>query len=324
MKISSFVFTIVVTCSGCTSNRDLFISKFTAINPVSYTDAIYAGIRDTVLVLTFSGRIAKRINGVAKEMIISNIDREIYSLAYNHTSRVIAASTLEDGILLINEKNGRIVKQIRLKSTWSNNILFSDDFNYSTAIDQKGNVYLWDAKNDYKEIVLPSDFPKGIIRSINNEYIANIISKKSTFLWDLKSNKLLKSSQVNLTSFADMDKHGHYLSIDFNECKLYDSNSGQVKYTIKHPNWPLPNVENDLEIFDIPFHMQLTTAKFAGNKIYTASIDRTIREWDKETGILLRSITEHKASVNKIRISKDEKQIVSIDLKGGIHFLDVN
>lgn len=324
MKISYFVFSMVILFSGCSSNRDLFISKYTAVNPVSYTDVIYTGIRDTVLVSTFSGRIAKRIRGTEKEMIVSKVDREIYSLAYNRNSKVIAASTFEDGILLINADNGKIIKKIRLKSTWSNYILFSEDGKYLTAIDQKGNVYVWNAKNDYQEVVLPADFPKGIIRSINKDDIAMIVSRKWSSLWDLKSHTLLKSSPLNLNTFADMDKEGYYLSIDFNECHIYDSNSDKVLYTLKHPNWPLPNVENDQEIFDIPFHMQLTAGKFAGNKIYTASIDRTVREWDKETGTLLRTITAHKATVNKLRVSKDEKQVVSVDLKGGIHFLDVN
>lgn len=324
MKISRIIIPIFIIVMSCTSNRELFIPKYTAVNPVSYTDVIYMGARDTVLVSTFSGRIAKRIRGIERETVISQIGSEIYSLAYNPDSRMIAASTYEEGILLINERNGKVEKKISLKPTWSNFVLFSDDFKYLTAFDQKGNVYLWDAENDYHEVTLPPDFPKGIIRSINNEQIARIISRKLISLWDLKSNTLISSSQVNLQAFADMDKEGHCLSIDFNECYMYDSNSDKILFGVKHPNWPLQNVENDQEVFDIPYQMQLTTAKFAGNKIYTASIDRTVREWDKETGNLLRSITVHKASVNKLRVSKDEKQIVSVDLKGGIHFLEVN
>lgn len=66
--------------------------------------------------------------------------------------------------------------------------------------------------------------------------------------------------------------------------------------------------------------MNLTTAKFAKNKVFTASIDRSIRVWDKKTGELLKSLTSHKGTVNKLRVANDESQLVSIDLKGGIQF----
>jgi WD40 repeat protein len=69
--------------------------------------------------------------------------------------------------------------------------------------------------------------------------------------------------------------------------------------------------------------MNLTTAKFAKNKIFTASIDRSIRIWDKKTGVLLKSLTDHKGTVNKLKVSKDESQLVSTDLKGGIQFLNL-
>jgi WD40 repeat protein len=74
---------------------------------------------------------------------------------------------------------------------------------------------------------------------------------------------------------------------------------------------------------DTHFQMALTSAKFAKDNIYTSSIDRSIRIWNRKTGQLIDSLTGHKGTVNKIKVSEDENQLVSIDLKGGIKFWDV-
>ena len=51
--------------------ESIFISKMTAINPTSYTDVIFTGIKDTVLVSTYSGRISEYARQTKKEKIIS-------------------------------------------------------------------------------------------------------------------------------------------------------------------------------------------------------------------------------------------------------------
>lgn len=70
--------------------------------------------------------------------------------------------------------------------------------------------------------------------------------------------------------------------------------------------------------------MALTDAKFAGDKIYTSSIDRSLRVWDKKTGTLLESLTGHTATVNRLKVNVSGTQVVSIDLKGGLFFWETN
>ena len=310
------LFFALISCK----NQNIFIPKLTNINPVSYTDVTFMGIKDTVLVATFSGRIAKRINGNPKEFVIARIADEIYSLAYLPKRKEIVAATLENGILIINEKNGKIIKKLSLKTTWSLDVFYSENFNYLITQDQKGNQYICDVTKNYQVYPIVANFPKGKIVKMDKYNILTIINSNKVIYWDLINNRIQKEIAVELKKFVDMDEDGNFLSLNYNECTKYNSNTHKSEFKVKHPNWITHDVENESKVYEDPYSMTLTTAKFANNKIYTASIDRTIRVWNKDTGELLKSLTDHKATVNKIRVSKEEKQLVSIDLKGGIHF----
>jgi len=313
------LFFMVIFCRS----QNIFIPKLTNINPVSYTDVVYTGIKDTVLVSTFSGRISKRINGNPKEIVVAKIDDEIYSLAYHPQRKEIAAATLENDILIINEKNGKTIKKLPLKTTWSIAVFFSDNFNYLVTQDQKKNQYVWDATKNYQELILPSDFLKGNIVKIDKQNVAIIVTSNKVIYWNMSNNTVQKEIVVDLKKFTDMDNEGNFLSLNYNECTKYNSNTHQSEFKLKHPNWITHDIEDESKVYEDNYSMNLTTAKFAKNKIFTASIDRSIRIWDKKTGALLKSLTDHKGTVNKLKVSKDESQLVSTDLKGGIQFLNL-
>lgn len=325
MKSKQILLPVVLffTALSCKS-QDIFIPKLTNINPVSYTDVIYRGVKDTVFVATCSGRISKRIKNNPKEIAVAKIEDEVYSLAYHPKRKEIVAATLENGILVINEKNGKVAKRLPLKSTWSISVFYSDNFNFLVTYDQKGNLYVWDVDKNYQEVTLDTALPKGKIVKIDAQNIATIISQKAVYYWDFGKNSLQKEVPVELVRFADMDGAGNFLSIDFNECSKFNSNTNKSEFKVRHPNWPLPDVEDEKQVYDIPYNMQIKAARFAKNKIFTGSIDRTVRIWDKETGELLQTLNKHKATISKIKVSKDEKQVVSVDLKGGIQFWDVD
>lgn len=320
-------------------SNDMFIQKLTAINPASYTDVVFTGARDTALVSTFSGRIAVRINGMSTEKVVANLSDEIYSLAYNPVKREIAAATLENGIVVVDYKTGKPIKSLKLKTTWSVSILYSDDFAYLFAHDQKGNRYIWDTKRGYREINISSKMPQGRMVKLDKNGLLTIVSNNKVTVWDIKNDLVVKETAVSIIRFGDMDKDGNYLSVDFNECSKYNSVSGKAEFTIKHPDWlrdvkDYPNYNNMIKVAPEDFtkdgllimkdySMQLTMVRFAQDKIYTASIDRSIRVWDKNNGRLISSLTGHRATVNKMKLNASETQLVSIDLKGGIRFWDV-
>lgn len=322
MRNSLTVFLLFISLSCWAQNNELFIDKFTNINPVSYTDVIFTGVKDTVLVSTYSGRISRIINNTKAEIVLAQINDEIYSLAYNKIKKEIIASTLQNGIVIINEKNGKILKKIQLNNSWANSIILSENYKFLTATDQKGKKYIFDVLNNYAKIN-DSLIPIGRITNINKENIATIVSSKKVIKWSMTEKKVINEWNVELVSFKDMDNNGNFLSIDFNECSKYNSNDKKVVFKIKHPNWPLPNPENTNEIFEIPLEMKLNEAKFAKEFIYTGGIDRSIRVWNKDSGKLIATLAGHKGSISKIKVTTDETQVVSIDLKGVIKFWNV-
>lgn len=332
----SFILTISLVTEVRSQKEDMFLSKMTAINPVSYTDVIYIGKKDTVLISTYSGRISKIINGIKGEKVIAQIKDEIYFISYNPQKKHIAASTLENGIIIVNETNGKIIKKLPLILTWSLRIDYSDDYKLLFANDQRGNRFIWDVTNDYRPIVLPEIMPNGSILSIKKN-IVTLITPKKIIKWDYINQKQIEEIPINAIKVPDLDSSNNFLNINFNVCELYDVTKGEVLFTMKHPSWLRP-VESmggedvartkgltikDGYFEDLNYQMALTSAKFAKDKIFTSSIDHSIRVWDKKTGQLIESLTGHNASINKIKVSKNEEQLVSVDLKGGIRFWDI-
>ncbi len=323
MRNNLIIFLLIISTKCWAQKNDLYIKKFTNINPVSYTDVIYIGGKDTVLISTYSGRISKIINGENRENVLAKIDDEIFALAYNKSKKEIIASTLSNGILIINERNGKIIKKLPLQSSWANTVVCSETFKYIATQDQKGKRYIFDIQNNYINLGSDSLIPSGRIIRIDKNNTATITSSKKIILWNLSEKEIVKEWDVELDRFADMDNTGNFLSINFNECAKYDANNKTIAFKITHPNWPLPNSEKDTEIFEIPLQMQLNVAKFAKNFIYTGSIDRSVRVWDKYTGKLITTLIGHKGSISKIKVTSDETQVVSVDLKGVIKFWDV-
>jgi hypothetical protein len=323
MKNSVLLLLLLIATQGRSQINELFVDRFTGINPVSYTDVVYIGEKDTVLVSTYSGRIARIINGQDGETPLAQVGDEIYALAYNPLRQEILASTLLNGILVLDAGNGKLLRKISLDATWANTIGCSDDFRYLYAHDQKGQLHLFDMQKNYTRIKPDSSKPPGRIIQIDAQNRVTSISSKRLTIWELRSGKIIQQSKLDLARFADRDARGNILSIDFNKCKKWDADIQASTLELAHPNWPLPNPENETEVFEIPYQMQLNAAKFARNKIYTAGIDRSVRVWDKESGQLLQTLSGHKGSISKLKVSPNQSQVVSVDLKGAIRFWEV-
>ncbi|MDI9257909.1 WD40 repeat domain-containing protein [Flavobacterium sedimenticola] len=314
-------------------NDGLYLSKMTGINSVSYTDVYYTGSKDTVLVSKYDGTIEQIVKGSPKSKKVAKINDEIYAITYNFKRKHIAASTLENGIVIINKQNGKVIKKLSLIQTWALRIDYSNDSKFLFANDQRGNRFIWDVDDNYNPIKLPEVMPKGSIYSIKNNVITLITSKK-IILWNFLKRELIKEINISASRIADVDLFNNYLNLNFNSCDFFDVAKGKSLFSLQHPSWIRPVesiggedaartsgflVKNGF-FEDTHYQMALTSAKFAKNRIYTASIDKSIRVWDKETGTLIDNLIGHKGTVNKIKVNATENQLVSIDLLGGIKF----
>ena len=338
MKNSLYILAFAIAAIGCHTSQPtegLFVERLTGNNAVSYTDVTFAGVKDTVLVTTMSGRVAFRYKDHTEENVVGHIDDEIYVVSYNNYKKHIALSTLGSGIIILDANSGKELHKLPVIDTWCLSMGYSKNEEYLYANDQRGNRFIWSVANDYKPVNIPETMPQGHIRTMDVD-VLTIVSRGKLIRYDLNKQQVLKEDLINFIGFADMDDNGNVLSVNHNTASLFNINSDTAMFTIQHPGW-LRSIESydssaieqikqagltiENGYFEDPnYHMSLTAAKFGKDKIFTSSIDRSIRVWDKKTGQLLKSITGHKATVNKIKMSPDENQLVSIDLKGGIQF----
>jgi WD40 repeat protein len=202
-------------------------------------------------------------------------------------------------------------------------LCYSGNYKWLAAVDQDAKAHVWEVQNEYKETVLPGSFPKGTIISIDSNNIAVIASFQKVSFWDLSRQELRRVWDVAPGKVADNDAQGNILILDFNQCTRYNALQKSADFVLQHPEWPLPDVDDSSKVYHIPYHMQLTAARFAGAHIYSAGIDRTICVWDLSTGKLERTLTGHKGTISKLKVSGGGKQVVSVDLKGGIRFWEV-
>ena len=56
------------------------------------------------------------------------------------------------------------------------------------------------------------------------------------------------------------------------------------------------------------------------DNIYTLGLDKSLRKWEKQSGELIETYSLHRGTPSAMDISKDESQLVTVDLLGKIHF----
>lgn len=317
---------------------DLVVNKFTGINPVSYTDVTYLNSNDTVIVSAMNGRIAYRYNDKPEEKLITKIDDEVYVIAYNKKLNHIAISTLNSGIIVVNLADNKVIYKLPLKNTWTLNLKYSSEGNYLFANDQEGNRFIWQTNKKYEELNIRDNFPNGHIYAIENDTILFVTKDKLNF-WSWSQSKTINEVHTKFDKLKDIDSDFNVLSLNHNVCNLFKPKENKPSVNIIHSGWyrsisDLSNVDikqvkeaglniQDGYFQDPSYEMFLTDAKMTNDKIVTSSIDRSVRIWDKKSGELIKVILGHKGSVNKIKISPQANQVVSIDLKGGIKFTSI-
>src|SRR5690606_4542114 len=294
--------------------------KLTGINPLAYTDVIFKSDQDTVFVSTFDGKIYEVVNGRGDRKQIAHIDDEIYSLAYSPLKAELYAATLYSGIVVINASNGTITTKLPIKATWANQISYNTQNGILAAFDFKGNHYIWDTQKDFGNIIAPLE-----LNQMRPKYIADngdiyFDGQGKIVTWNYKTNALEQHKASGKITDVDIDKN--IVLVGSKEFTFYDPKKDHIYFKKKHPNWPIHLPGKD-SIVNVPLHLEiisgLTTKKF----IYTYGLDKSIREWDKLTGKLTKTYTEHKATLSGMDISQDESQLVSVDLLGKVHFLNL-
>lgn len=321
-KYIIFSIALILVLSGCDRKINIIEGSFTAINPLSYTDVVYTSDRDTVLISTFNGRIAERVNGRSKERLLIRLSDEVYSMVFEPKSHSIYASTLKSGIIKIDADNGQITDTIPLRTSWISDLHISKNGGILVGRSADRKNYLWDLRNKNALIALPESL--SVLSAAGIDEAGHVILKGNGkyIFWDPQKKSIEK--EITLTEkLACIDELGNMLLFSDKEFHLYNAFADSVSFRNRHSDWPYYLKEQDT-IVRIPLQLSLTVGQLTDEYIFTSGVDRSIRKWSKFDGQHLKDIIEHKATISAIACSPDQSQIVSVDLKGGILFSDIN
>ncbi len=320
-KIASiFLVPFLISCEQSISIKE---TSLTGINSLSYTDVIYKSKRDTVLVSSFDGRISEIINygDTLKKRLIINLNDEIYSLAYNHAENLIYASTLNKGIVIVDERKLQIEKILPVKNKWTTEVSYSQTDKVLFASGYTDVPHLWNAKDNYKLLSVPEDFSNMQPKAISDNGDIYFDGNGVVGIWNIRKNSIGNTTKL-IGRISDLDSHGRLLPISDKKFILKNIKTDSVLFENKHPDWPIYVSSKDTTV-RVPVNLPLTDAKLSENYIYTSSIDKSIRKWNKFNGELTEDLLGHKATISALSLSKDEIQLVSVDLKGGIRFWEL-
>ncbi|PQJ79873.1 hypothetical protein [Polaribacter porphyrae] len=321
-RITLLFVILFVVLLGCNDNHNLSDQNLTGINTLSYTDVVFYSEKDTVLVSTYSGRISKRIKNQDDEKLVIQLNDEVYSLQFLKSKNAVIASTLNSGVLIIDVSSGLISKQLKTnKNAWINSIKLSNDDSYLLGFDTKGNNYIWDLNNGYQKLDLTKALAKSYIRH-SDKFGALYFQKSNKYVkWNINNRKIEKEYSVD-GKLTDIDDNGDLLLLNFNEFQIFGLESDSIIYKRKHPYY-IYKFQNGDTLHD-PYHLKLTDALFGKSKIYTSSLDQSIRVWNKTDGRLIDEWYTHNGTISALDIADNQKQMVSVDLKGKIKFWNLD
>ena len=312
------VFSVILY--SCTQEVKVHKNSFTAINPLSYTDVVFRSDRDTVLVSTFSGRIAERIKGQSAERLLINLKDEIYSLAYDKKSHRIYASTLHSGIAVIDADKKTVIDYLVVKGSWISKIFLSENGDLLAGHSENRQNHIWDVKNN-APVTFPENLANYRIAGIDESGDILFKGNGKFVFWNPRSNVIRKELTLS-GNLKDIDASGNMLLFLGKDFQFYSVNADSVSFRKNHRDWPYYLKEQDT-VVRIPLQLDLTAGQLTDEYIYTAGIDRSVRKWSNTDGRHIEDIIEHKATISAMDSSPDQSQIVSVDLKGGILFSEV-
>ncbi|MFN4080838.1 MAG: hypothetical protein ACK4NS_08045 [Saprospiraceae bacterium] len=195
----------------------------------------------------------------------------------------------------------------------------------------------------------------GVTFSSNNNYIAAIEEFGNVFIFDNTGEAPEVLSIVNTgTSYAfstaiSPDNSQIAVGCSNGRMKIYNLPSGSLAANIAaHPNWvtsvayspdgnKIATGGSDRRvkiwtaagtlIFNFAGHNgEITNVKVSpdNNFVVSSSRDKTIKIWDITTGVLVRTIAGHTGDVNGVDISPDGSKIVSVSADGSCKIWDFN
>jgi len=319
-SLAGILFLSIILWS-CKQEISIKKGRFTAVNPVSYTDVIYKADRDTVFVSGFDGKIHEVIKSETKQQQIAAIGDEIYAMAYDKRKSRLYAATLNSGIVVVNTKDGSVVKQLPLKNTWAKQLTYNSHNGILATYDFKGYHYVWNTNEDFNAIETPKVLQGTRPRYIRDNGDIFFDGKQGVIVWNYKTKTII---QKNKTSghLIDVDDQNNYLMLSGKEFSFFDTKADSIVYSQKHPDWPIYVADKDTTV-KVPLHLEIISGIITTYTIYTCGLDKSLRKWDKQSGELMNTYLLSKNTPSAMDIAKDGGQLVIVDLGGNIQFQEL-
>ncbi len=238
-------------------------------------------------------------------------DAGVYSLAFSPDGRILVTGSESGRVRLWNSTTEQQIHELKGHSgpVWSVGISY-DGKTVATGSGDR-TAKLWDVKNGTLLYTLPifPDEVYSVAFSPNDKFLAIGCRDRSVILWDIANKRRetvtepkggLENLNFDPVSAIAFSPDSELLAIGSH----YTQKSVPSLWDVRGKNQPIRLVGHPSEAFSVPF-------SYDGNLVATASVDKTIKLWDRNTGRLIATLHGHVGGVLSVAFSPDDKILAS-------------
>jgi WD40 repeat protein len=238
-------------------------------------------------------------------------DAGVYSLAFSPDGKILVTGSESGHVKLWDSSTEQQIGELvgHQGPVWSVDISH-DGTMVATGSGDK-TARLWDMKTGRLLYTLPI-FPDEVFSiafSPSDKILAIGCRDRSVILWDITDKRKetvtepkggIERLNFDPVSAIAFSPDGELLAIGGH----YTQKSAPNLWDVRGKNQPIRLVGHSLAAFSVPFSHD-------GNLVATASVDKTIKLWDRNTGLLVTTLQGHVGGVFSVAFSPDDRILAS-------------
>lgn len=267
------------------------------------------------------GDVIKKYDSI----LVSSTSTNPYITAIYSPSGKYLAYTPNYKIVVLEMKSNGVrqeIMNINISRNKTQNLIFSADDRYLITEDGSENINVYDLKVGklVRSLPVPYSFNSLLNCSHNGKYLASSVKDTSIVIWDIqgepsewKQIKALGSHNTRLEKviFSPNDEYLASSSTD-GIIKIWDLHGDPTTWQEKQLLKGHTTYVNDLDFS-------------SSGQLISGSSDHTVKIWDIEKGIELRSFTiQNPAPILRLKYSPNANSIVASTTRGNIVTFDLN
>lgn len=259
---------------------------------------------------TAEAEFASRQSAKSDNRIINSCPITGHSVSINKNgTRLLAASG--NSICIWDLYTGALIKKLNGHKGAIKDLVYSNNFKMIASISDDNTVRIWDDTGSiYRTINVPDYWPRFVVFSPDNKHILT-----NHQIWDLQTGKIISTikepNHIGYSSYSPDGSKIVSVSALLNDSCFYilDSQTGEIIHKMRGHSG------------------RVNCAIFSkdGEKVFSASTDKTIRIWDVHTGKLIQTIQGNNSSgITCLAFSTYGEKLVSGSGDGEISVWDLN